>query len=92
MAYHSHLLEERSSSTRFRLFCGLPVLLCLAANAFALVEHKDPNDQADLFDMSIEELLEIEISVASKVPERQIEAPGIVTVVPRSEIEIYGDR
>ena len=77
---------------RFRLICSIFVWLGLAAQAFGGVEHKDPNDQGDLFEMSIEELLEIEVSVASKVPEKQIEAPGIVVVVPRSEIEVYGDR
>lgn len=46
----------------------------------------------ELFDMSIEDLLDVEISVASKKSEPQHDAPGVVVVVPKSEIDIYGDR
>jgi len=47
---------------------------------------------ADLAGLSLEELMDIEISVASKRPETTFEAPGVVVVVPRAEIELYGDR
>jgi outer membrane receptor for ferrienterochelin and colicins len=47
---------------------------------------------ADLTEMSLEELMDIEVSVASKRPETTFEAPGVVVVVPRAEIELYGDR
>ena len=55
----------------------------------------EPNDllQTDeLFDMSIEDLMNVDISVASKKEEPQYEAPGVVVVVPHEEINIYGDR
>jgi outer membrane receptor protein involved in Fe transport len=42
--------------------------------------------------MTIEELLDVKISVASKIEENPIDAPGIVSVVPREEFELYGDR
>ena len=70
--------------------CGLLSLLAITTQAFA--EHREPNEQSDLFEMSIEELLDVEISVASKKPESTFEAPGVVVVVPRDEIEVYGDR
>ena len=56
------------------------------------VSAQDPIPSEDLFEMDIEELLDIDISVASKKPESIEEAPGIVNVVPRDEIEVYGDR
>ena len=46
----------------------------------------------DFMDMSIEELLNVEISVASKKSESLTEAPGVVTVVPQQEFTVYGDR
>ncbi len=46
----------------------------------------------DLFEMDIEELLDVEIYVASKKAESLIEAPGVVVIVPREESEVYGDR
>jgi outer membrane receptor for ferrienterochelin and colicins len=46
----------------------------------------------ELAGLSLEELMNVEISVASKRPETTFEAPGVVVVVPREEIELYGDR
>jgi outer membrane receptor for ferrienterochelin and colicins len=42
--------------------------------------------------MSIEELLEVDVTTASKKSESLYEAPAIMVVVPRDEIEAYGDR
>jgi outer membrane receptor protein involved in Fe transport len=42
--------------------------------------------------MSIEELLEVEVTTASKKAESLFEAPAIMVVVPKDEIETYGDR
>lgn len=47
---------------------------------------------ADFAEMDLEELLDVEISVASKKSESQVEAPGVVAVVPQDEITTYGDR
>ncbi|MDY6950763.1 MAG: TonB-dependent receptor [Thermodesulfobacteriota bacterium] len=46
----------------------------------------------DLMNMELEELLDLEISVASKKSESHLEAPGVVVVVPREEFTVYGDR
>jgi outer membrane receptor for ferrienterochelin and colicins len=66
------------------------VLLCSGQNLFA--EPQDTNEPVDFFNMSLEELLDINITVASKKSESTDEAPGIVNVVTRNEIELYGDR
>jgi outer membrane receptor protein involved in Fe transport len=55
-------------------------------------EPNEPFQTDELFDMSIEDLMNVDISVASKKDEPQYEAPGVVAVVPREEIEFYGDR
>ncbi|MBN1359972.1 MAG: TonB-dependent receptor [Sedimentisphaerales bacterium] len=49
-------------------------------------------DTDDIANMDIEELLNVEISVASKKAEPLTEAPGIVSVIPTDEITLYGDR
>jgi len=56
------------------------------------VPAQDPISDEDLFEMDIEELLNVDISIASKKSEPINEAPSIVVVVPREEIEVYGDR
>lgn len=72
--------------------CVLICLVVLSTGPDICAQQQDMNEPKDLFDMSIEELLEIEVSVASKKPESTVEAPGIVVVVPKDEIELYGDR
>lgn len=43
-------------------------------------------------DFSLEELLDIEIVIASKVPQTAEQAPSIVSVISRQEIELFGAR
>jgi len=64
--------------------------LIVAIQSPLLAQKTDPAE--DLFEMDIEELLDVEIYVASKKAESLIEAPGVVVVVPREESEVYGDR
>jgi outer membrane receptor for ferrienterochelin and colicins len=55
-------------------------------------EPNEPSKSVSYFDMDLEQLMNVEVSVASKKDEPQYEAPGVVVVVPQNEIEIYGDR
>jgi outer membrane receptor for ferrienterochelin and colicins len=80
----------RSLKNMFVLALMCLVVLCSSPDLFA--EPQDTIDSDDLFDMSIEELLDIKISVASKKAESTDEAPAVVDVVSRNEIELYGDR
>ena len=50
------------------------------------------SDAEDFMEMDLEELMQVEISVVSKKPESLVEAPGIVSVVPREESVVFGDR
>jgi outer membrane receptor protein involved in Fe transport len=52
----------------------------------------EPDEAGGLAELSIEELMDVEVTVASKRPETTSEAPGVVVVVPRTEMELYGDR
>jgi outer membrane receptor protein involved in Fe transport len=46
----------------------------------------------DLFEMDIEELLDVDVSVASKKSESHLEAPAVVVTVPKEEFILFGDR
>ncbi len=65
-------------------------LLSITTQTFA--QPNDSENIDELLEMSLEELLEVEISVASKKVESMYEAPGVVVVVPRAEFVAYGDR
>ncbi len=66
-------------------------LPALAQEALSTEPNK-PSQRDNLFDMDIEQLMNIEVTVASKKSEPQYEAPGVVVVVPREEFIVYGDR
>jgi outer membrane receptor for ferrienterochelin and colicins len=76
--------------------CILPVaqiLLCVAVAVTASQAPASDNPgEKDLKDMDIEELLNVNVSVASKKSEAVTEAPAVVTVVPREDFTMYGDR
>jgi outer membrane receptor for ferrienterochelin and colicins len=75
----------------------ITVILVFLSTLYAVTgilsaEPNEPSQTDELFDMSIEDLMNVDVSVASKKSEPQYEAPGIVSVVPHEEIDIYGDR
>ncbi|MFA7485766.1 MAG: TonB-dependent receptor, partial [Phycisphaerae bacterium] len=71
--------------TALYIILSIPLIVC---PVFAQEKENEPN----LFKLSLEELLQIEITVASKKKEPHTKAPAIVSVVSREEFEIYGDR
>ena len=69
------------------------LILVFCNNVFSSdIPGETVDSNSTVFDMSLDELLNLNVSVASKKAESQWEAPGIVSVVPREEFEIYGDR
>jgi len=72
---------------RFLKFPTIIALLILGAASSISAAEK-----TDIFSMSLEELLQIKVTIASRVEETFINAPSSVSVVTRSEIERLGVR
>ena len=70
----------------------LLIFLAAAGNlsVFAQQRTTEITDSASFFNLSIEELLNVEISVASKKPLTLRESPGIVTLITQDEIRSSG--
>lgn len=51
-----------------------------------------PDAKVDLTGLSIEELLTVEVSTASKFPQKTLDAPASVTIVTAADIKTYGYR
>lgn len=79
---------EYSVSKKVSLLAA--ILLALGLPSFA--QQDDATTQKTLFEIPIEQLMDVNVTTASKKSESLNEAPGVMTVVPREEIEIYGDR
>jgi len=84
------LIGKRVSFRNFAFFIVISGLLCVAAEAAA--EPQDPNEGQDkgLFDMSIEQLMDVEISIASKKQEKMFEAAAAVYVITNEDIRRSG--
>jgi len=63
------------------------LLLCGAPN----VNASDTNE-ANFLAMSLEQLMQIQVSVATKSPQTQNSAPAIISVISRDELRLYGGR
>jgi len=89
MANYSMTPEKKYSSTKHFSVIWLCVL-CTATQIFAADDASLGPE--DIYEMSIEELMKVEVTSASKKAEPLFEAPSVMTVVTREEIETYGDR
>ena len=67
------------------LFIAFIVLL----KAHIILSQTDSSSTGDLFDLSFEELLNVKVFVASKSEEALEDAPGVITIITREEIEGY---
>ena len=82
-------MNKSSAIIQLSVIC---FLCAVCANTAALaVEGKDET-QEGVMEMSIEELMDVEVTSASKKAEPIYEAPSVMTVVSREESELYGDR
>jgi outer membrane receptor for ferrienterochelin and colicins len=79
--------------SRIRLTFGLMILVLSCITSQTLAEQQqEPNKSESLFDLPLETLMNVEVTSASKKAESLYEAPAVMSVVPREEIDAYGDR
>lgn len=69
----------------------LTLFLLVAGISCAYAQEADPSEDS-FYDMSLEDLMEIPVSVASKTELSQRESPGIISVITDSEIRNMGAR
>lgn len=65
---------------------ALMITLCLNTAVVHAVEN------SDLFEMSIESLMNVEVVSASKFPQKKTDAPAAITVITEQDIKDYGYR
>ena len=88
------MLRKKNSLTGTVLLVFV-FLLVLGFNEQVFAQHTEGHEQEDLFEMGIEELMEIEVetvTTASKFAQKVTEAPSSVTVITADEIRLYGWR
>ncbi len=80
--------EKACLTNRFEQILAALALLGLCTQVFA--ESPEPNEAADLFEMSIEELMEVEVISASRQPQKigQLSVP--VSIVTAEDIHYSG--
>lgn len=72
---------------KFKIFLANFFVFCFTSPLYAQVPSS-----TSLSDLSLEELMDLPITVASKSEQTQSRAPSIVSVISRREIERYGAR
>lgn len=79
--------------TRIKAYIFVVLALVLFVFAFSkqlFAQQKGPNDQEDLFEMSLEQLMNVEITLASKKEETLFETPAAAYVVTSEDIRRSG--
>ena len=81
-------MEKLTSILGFGLICGLLSLLSITTQAFA--GPKESIEQDSFFEMSIEDLMEIEITSVSKKEVSAFKAPAAIYVITQEDIRRSG--
>ncbi len=66
------------------------LVIPFACASAVFAQEQDANEPEDLFEMSLEELMEVKVTTASKREEYISDAPGIVTIVTKEQIRMFG--
>lgn len=75
----------RYISLHYKIFM---ITLYFGVSAIATGQEKDIRE---LLEMSLEDLMKLKVTVASKTPESITEAPGVISVISRKEIESFAE-
>jgi len=70
----------------------LILLSLLSTGTRVFAQQQNANDPKDVFEMSLEELMEVEVYTASKYKQKVSEAPSSVTIITADDIKKYGYR
>src|SRR5262245_9760480 len=85
--------DMRRAQRAFRLCAAAYAVLAVsAADARAEGEGEAPESEILQEDLSLVELLNMKVSLPTRVEQQQDEAPAIVSVITRRDIEAYGAR
>ncbi len=83
------LANKRSFIHQVWFVCGLLIVLTIASNAFATQQESD--DPADLFEMSLEELLEVPTVVSASRQEQKINKASVpISIITAEDIHNSG--
>ena len=77
------MFSAKAMSRRTLLFCAVPIILATAINARA-------QDLDELLSISLTDLMEMDVSVASGIPESILEAPAAIVVITAEDIRQRG--
>ena len=83
-----NFIQKNNRNSLRKLLSGFCMLFVLSLSMPVYARGTETLD--DLLDLDLESLASVEVSVASKYSEKISEAPGVITVVTRKEIEQYG--
>ena len=88
-------IYRRRTGTKTGLACAIAIIILCMLPALAIAKEGDEvasASQQDLSNLNIEDLLNVQITSASKKTEKSSEAPASVTVITHEQIERYGYR
>ena len=73
-----------------KLYFTLMLMLVCAISMQAIAEHADVNDPDKLFEMSLEELMNVEVTTVSKREDTLFKTPAAITVLTSEDIRRSG--
>lgn len=83
-------MEEKMISSRQLLIALLTVLFLTCFTKVNYAQEKEELKTQDLLSLDLEDLLNISVTTVSKSEEKQADAPGILSVLTKDELQRFG--